>query len=119
MQSRTHDHQSAITQLQEQVQALQISLASQRDLPSVGATQEEVDLREEVFNYVPGMVNIKRGAAVYHSPNQPFQFQKQVRFGTGLTGLIWSQMLLVWVFLHQVTFHHFHQCLSADPVRYH
>ena len=43
-------------------------------------TQEEVDLREEVFNYVPGMVNTYWGAAVYHSPDQPFQFQKQVRF---------------------------------------
>ena len=64
VQSCTHDHQSAIMQLQEQVQALQVSLASQRDLPSVGATQEEVDLREQVFNYVPGTVNTNRGAAV-------------------------------------------------------
>ena len=51
-QSRTCEHQSAIAQLQRQVQALQISLASQKDLPSVGASQEEVDLREEVFNFV-------------------------------------------------------------------
>ena len=71
----------AITQLQEQVQALQVSLASQKDLPSVGVSQREVDLRDEVFNFVPGIVNTNRGAAVYHSPNQPFQFQKQVRFG--------------------------------------
>ena len=49
-QSCTRNHQSAIMQLQEQVQALQVSLASQRDLPSVGATQEEVDVREQVFN---------------------------------------------------------------------
>ena len=78
VQSCTHDHHSVIMQLQEQVQALQVLLASQRELPSVGITQEEVDLREEVFNYVPGTVNTNRGAAVYHSPNQPFQFQKQV-----------------------------------------
>ena len=32
----TRDHQLAIAQLQEQVQALQVSLASQRDLPLVG-----------------------------------------------------------------------------------
>ena len=50
-------------QLQEQVQALQVSLASQRDLSLVGASQEEVDLREEVFNFIPGMVNTNRGAA--------------------------------------------------------
>ena len=78
-QSRTCDHQSAITQLQEQVQALQVSLASQWDLPSVGTFQREVDLREEVFNFVPGTVNTNRGAVVYHSPDQPFQFQKQVQ----------------------------------------
>ena len=80
-QSLTHDHQSAITQLQKQVQVLQVSLASQRDLPSVGASQGEVDLRKEVFNFIPGMVNTNWGDAVYHSPDQHFQFQKQVRFG--------------------------------------
>ena len=80
-QTCTRDHQSAIVQLQEQVQVLQVSLASQRDLPLVGASQREVDLREEVFNFIPGMVNTNRGTAVYHSPDQPFQFQKQVRFG--------------------------------------
>ena len=79
-QSCTRKHQSAIAQLQGQVQALQISLASQKDLPSVGASQEEVDLREEVFNFVLGMVNTNRGAAVYSSPDQPFQFPKHVRF---------------------------------------
>ena len=47
----------------------------------VGVSQEEVDLREEVFNYVPGTVNTNRGVAVYHSPNQPFRFQKQVWSG--------------------------------------
>ena len=77
-QSRTHKSQSAIMQLQGQVQALQVSLASQRDLPSVGVTREEVDLRDEVFNYIPGMVNTNMGAVVYSSPNQAFPFQKQV-----------------------------------------
>ena len=80
-QSCTCNHQSLIVQLQEQVQVCQVVLASQRDLPLVGVSQEEVDLREEVFNYVPGKVNTNRGAAVYHSPDQPFQFQKQVQFG--------------------------------------
>ena len=45
-------------------------------------------------------------------------FRNRSNLGTGLTGLIWSQILLVWVFLQQVTFHHFHQRLSTDPVRY-
>ena len=35
----------------------------------------------KVFNYVPGTVNTRRGAAVYDSPDQPYSFQKHVRFG--------------------------------------
>ena len=46
----------------------------------MGATQEDVDLRDEVFNFIPGTVNTNRGAAVYSSPDQPFQFQKHVQF---------------------------------------
>ena len=75
-QSCTQEHQSAIAELQGQVQALQVSLASQRDLPSVGATQEGMNLRDEVFNYVPGTVNTNPGAAVYDSPDQAFSFKK-------------------------------------------
>ena len=51
-------------------------------------------------------VNTNRGTAVYSSPDQPFSSKNRSDLGTGLTGLIWSQMLLVWVFLHQVTCHH-------------
>ena len=80
-QSRTQEHQLAIAELQEQVQVLQVSLASQRDLPSVGVTQEGVNLRDEVFNYVPDTVNMNWGATVYKSPDQAFSFQKHVRFG--------------------------------------
>ena len=116
-QSPTRKHQSAITQLQGQVQALQISLASQKDLPSVGATQEEVDLREEVFNFVLGTVNTNRGTVVYSSPDQPFSSKNRSDSGTGHTSLIWGQMLLVLVFLYQVTCHHTHQHLSMDLVR--
>ena len=56
-QSCTRNHQSAIVQLRDQVQMLQLSLASRGDLPSVGTSQGEADLREEVFNFVPGTVN--------------------------------------------------------------
>ena len=80
MQAHTHNHQSTIVQLQEQVQVLLVSLASQRDLPSVSASIREVDLQEEVFNFIPGTVNTNRGTTVYHSPDQLFQFQKQVWF---------------------------------------
>ena len=79
-QSRAQAQQSTITELQGQIQALQVSL-SQRDLPSVpleGATQEGENLRDKVFNYVPGTVNTRRGTAVYDSPDQPYSFQKHV-----------------------------------------
>ena len=43
-----------IAQLQGQVQALQVTLASQKDLPSVpSASQEEADLREKSFQLCP------------------------------------------------------------------
>ena len=79
-QSRAQAQQSTIAELQGQVQVLQVSL-SQRELPSVGVTQEGENLRDQIFNYVPGTVNTKRGAAVYDSPDQPYSFQKHVRFG--------------------------------------
>ena len=44
-------------------------------------TQKETDLQEEVFNYLPGTVNTKRGAAMYDTQDQPFSFRKHVRFG--------------------------------------
>ena len=50
----------------------------------MGTPQEEVDLREEVFNFVPGTVNTNQGTAMYHSPDQPFPFHKQVQFGDRL-----------------------------------
>ena len=77
-QSHTQQHQSAIAELQRQVQAIQVSLSSQRELPSVGATQEGINLRDKNFNYVPGTVNTNRGAVVYELPDQAFSFQKHI-----------------------------------------
>ena len=77
-QSHAQEQQSAIAELQGQMQVLQVSLSSWRELPSVGATQEGVNLRDEIFNYVPGTVNTNRGAAVYQYPDQVFSFQKHV-----------------------------------------
>ena len=44
-------------------------------------TQEEADLWQEVFNYLPSTVNTKRGAAMYDTQDQPFSFRKHVQFG--------------------------------------
>ena len=71
----------AVHRLQDQVRALELSLASQANLPSMRHSQKEMDLLEEVFNYLPGTVNTKRGAAMYESQDQPFPFQKHVWFG--------------------------------------
>ena len=82
-QSWAQDQQATVAELQGQIQALQESITSQKDLPSVpseGVTQEGENLRDKVFNYVPGTVNTRRGAAVYDSPDQPYSFQKHVRF---------------------------------------
>ena len=44
-------------------------------------TQEGADLRKEVFDYLPGTVNTRRGAAMYDTQDQAFSFRKQVWFG--------------------------------------
>ena len=82
-QSRAQDQQATIAELEGQIQAMQESLLSQKDLPSVpseGVTQEGENLREKAFNYVPSTVNTRRSAAVYDSSDQPYSFQKHVRF---------------------------------------
>ena len=79
-QSKDRKHQQTVHRLQDQVHALELSLASHATLPSVRPTKEEADLWE-IFNYLPGTVNTRRGAAVYESQDQPFSFWKQVRFG--------------------------------------
>ena len=109
-QSLTREHQTEIAQLQGQVQALQVTLASQKDLPSVpSASQEEADLREKVFNFVPGTVNTNRGTAVYIHLINHSNSRSMFDLGTGLTGLIWSQMLLGQVYHHQqITCRHIH-----------
>ena len=46
--------------------------------------QEEHGLHSQIFDYVPGTINTKRGAAKYDSQDQAFSFShKQVRFQDG------------------------------------
>ena len=59
-----------------------------KELPSVAPTKEEADLHKEVFDFLSGTVNIKRGTATYESRDQPFHLDKQVQFGTGHQCLI-------------------------------
>ena len=70
-----------VHKLQDQVHALELSLAGQAALPSVRHTQEGADLWKEVFDYLPGTVNTRRIAAVYNTQDQAFSFRKQVWFG--------------------------------------
>ena len=70
-----------VHKLQDQVCALELSLAGHATLPSLKHTQKEADLWEEVFKYLPGTFNTRRGAAVYEIQDQPFSFKKHIRFG--------------------------------------
>ena len=79
-QQRDREHQQSIHRLQEQVRALEISLAGQATLPSVATSGSQTELRREIFNIVPGTVNTCQGAMQYKSQDQAFSFQKQVRF---------------------------------------
>ena len=71
----------AVKKLKEQVCALESSLANQTELPSVRQPWEEIDLHREVFNYVPGTVNTRRGAVTYESQDQALPFHRNVCFG--------------------------------------
>ena len=77
-QSKDRKHQQMVHQLQDQVRALELTLASHATLPSVRPTKEEADLQEQIFNYLRGTVNTRSGVAVYESQDQPFSFWKQV-----------------------------------------
>ena len=80
LQQKDREHQRLIQKLQDQVRALELSLAGQATLPSVAACSSRAGLHQEVFNILPGTVNQCRGAAQYESQDQAFSFHKQVRF---------------------------------------
>ena len=86
LQARDQEHQLVIKQLQDKISTLEVTSTSQGNLPSVATSnpQEACGLHSQIFGYVPGMVNIKRGAAKYDSQDQAFSFShKQVRFQDG------------------------------------
>ena len=80
-QLKDHEYKQTVHKLQDQVRTLELSLAGHATLPSLKHTQKDTDLWEEVFNYLPGTVNTKRGAAMYDTQDQPFSFRKHVQFG--------------------------------------
>ena len=57
LQQRDREHQQSIQKLQDQVHALELSLAGQVTLPSVAASSSKAGLCQEVFNILPGTVN--------------------------------------------------------------
>ena len=77
-QKKDREHQQMVHQLQDQVRTLELSLAGHTNLPSVRHTQEDANLWQEVFNYLPSTVNTKRSAAVYDTQDQPFSFRKHI-----------------------------------------
>ena len=80
LQQKDQEYQHSIQKLQDQVHSLELLLAGQATLPSVGTSHTRSGLCEEVFNILPGTVNSCRGAAQYNSQDQAFSFHKQVRF---------------------------------------
>ena len=63
LQSRDREHQLTIKQLQDKINMLEITSMSQANLPSVATSnpQEEPGLHSQIFGYVTGTVNTKRG----------------------------------------------------------
>ena len=57
LQQKDREHQQSIQRLQDQVRALELSLAGHATLPSVAASSSKTGLCQEVFNILPGMVN--------------------------------------------------------------
>ena len=84
-QSKDRKHQLGIQKLQSKIQLLEVSLASQVNLPSVGVTHSHNGsvLCKKVLNFIPGTVNKQHGAVQYDSQDQAFSFHKQVRFEDG------------------------------------
>ena len=80
LQQRDQEHQQLIQKLQDQVCALELSLAGQATLPSIATSSNRTGLRQEVLNILPSTINQWRGAVQYESQDQAFLFQKQVRF---------------------------------------
>ena len=82
-QSRIQTQQSAIAELQGQVQALQVSLASWKESAFSGYNSGRCEPEGQSFQLCPRYhVNTNWGAAmVYELPDQAFSFQKHVRFG--------------------------------------
>ena len=67
LQQKDQEYQHSIQKLQDQVQSLELSLAGQATLASVGTSHTRSGLCEELFNILPGTVNLSRGAAQYDS----------------------------------------------------
>ena len=80
LQQKDQEYQHSIQKLQDQMCSLELSLAGQATLSSVGTSRTRSGLCEEVFNILPGSVNSWGGAAQYNSQDQAFSFHKQVRF---------------------------------------
>ena len=60
---------------------MEVSLAGQATLPSVATSGSQTELRQEIFNILPGTVNPHRGAAaIRESRPGLLSFRKQVRF---------------------------------------
>ena len=77
LQQKDQKYQYSIQKLLDQVQPLELSLAGQATLSSLGTSCTRSGLHEEVFNILPGTVNTHREAAQYDSQDQTFLFHNR------------------------------------------
>ena len=80
LQWKDKEHRQSIQKLQDQLKALELSLAGQATMPSMATSSSKAGLCQEVFDILLGTVHMRRGAAQYESQDQAFLFHKQVRF---------------------------------------
>ena len=75
LQTQDHEHQLVIQKLQDKIQSLEVSLASQVNLLSMGWGLLNLTMVQVFAGY-----SQQRGVAWYDSQDQAFSFHKQVRF---------------------------------------
>ena len=76
-QQQDREHQQSIHRLQEQVRALEVSLAGQATLPSVATSGSQTELRREIFNILPGTVIHAKVPCNTRVKTRPFRFRNR------------------------------------------
>ena len=106
LQARDWEHQLAIKQLQDKISMLEVISASQANLPSVATSnpQEVHGLHSQIFGYVPGTVNTRRGGV----PSMTAKI-KHSHFPISKSGSRMGVVVQIWISHPQLVKVHSHQ----------